>query len=179
MALEVVGALLIGALVLWLLFSPMLSRGPEVPMPREPVADEETRSGIALLALKEIEFDRATGKLSDADYETLKARYGAEALSALAQDRSEQVGEAASIDPEAMIAARLQQLRSAHGAGTVAPPPPCSSCGPRPEPDALFCSSCGRALGPAFCRSCGSALDADSRFCSACGSGFNPVKRER
>jgi RNA polymerase subunit RPABC4/transcription elongation factor Spt4 len=170
MALEVVGALLIGALVLWLVFSPMLSRGPEVLLPPEPVADEETRSGIALLALKEIEFDRATGKLSDGDYETLKTRYGAEALSALDQDRSEWVGEAACTDPETMIAARLQQLRSAHGAGTLAPPP-CSTCGPRPEPDALFCSSCGRALGPAFCVSCGSALDADSRFCSACGSG--------
>jgi hypothetical protein len=170
MVLEVVGALLIGALVLWLVFSPMLSRGPELLMPPEPVADEETRSGIALLALKEIEFDRATGKLSDGDYETLKARYGAEALSALDQDSSQRAGEAASTDPETMIAARLQQLRSAHGAGALAPPP-CSTCGPRPELDALFCSSCGRALSPAFCMSCGSALDADSRFCSACGSG--------
>ena len=75
MALEVVGALLIGALVLWMVFSPMLSRDPEIRMPPEPVADEETRSGIALLALKEIEFDRATGKLSDGDYEMLKERY--------------------------------------------------------------------------------------------------------
>ena len=138
-------------------------------MPPEPVADEETRSGIALLALKEIEFDRATGKLSDGDYEMLKERYSAEALTALDQDPTEQRGEAAATDSEMLIAARLHQLRSAHSAGTVAPPP-CPICGPRPEPDALFCSSCGRLLSPAFCVSCGSALDADGRFCSACGS---------
>jgi hypothetical protein len=30
---------------------------------------------MALAALKEIEFDRETGKLSDADYELLKTRY--------------------------------------------------------------------------------------------------------
>ena len=169
MALEVVGALLVGALVLWLVFSPMLSRGLEGRMPPEPVADEETRSGIALLALKEIEFDRATGKLSDDDYAMLKERYSKEALSALDQDGLEWGGEAASTDPETLIAARLHQLRSARGAGTV-PPPPCPSCGPRPEPDALFCSSCSRSLSPAFCVSCGSALGADSRFCTACGS---------
>lgn len=167
MLLEVVGALLIGALVLWLVFSPMLSRGQELRLPPEPVADEETRSGIALLALKEIEFDRATGKLSDDDFEMLQERYGKEALSALDQDAGASAG--SGDDPEAMIAARLRQIRSAHDAGLVAPPP-CPACGPRPEPDARFCSSCGLSLNPAFCISCGSALEAGSRFCPACGN---------
>ena len=26
-------------------------------------------------------------------------------------------------------------------------PAPCAACGPRPEPDAIYCSSCGRRLG--------------------------------
>lgn len=145
MAFEVVGALLVGALVLWIVFSPVLSRGTGIRMPPEPVADEESRSGIALLALKEIEFDQATGKLSDADYAMLKERYSREALTALDRDGRERGEEAASTDPETLIAARLQQLRSAHSAGMVAPPP-CPACGPRPESDALFCSSCGRSL---------------------------------
>ena len=38
---------------------------------------------VALRALKEIEFDRATGKLSDSDYEQLKAKYTAEAVAAM------------------------------------------------------------------------------------------------
>jgi hypothetical protein len=37
----------------------------------------------AIDALREIEFDRATGKLSDADYDSLKASYTERALTAM------------------------------------------------------------------------------------------------
>ena len=127
MALEIVGALAIAALVLWLVFEPMLG------LPRaglellEPEAPEETRRGTALLALKEIEFDRETGKLSDRDYEMLKARYSAEALSAIAEeDADTPAGSPAAIG------------------ATI---PACATCGPRLESDAVFCSACGRKLG--------------------------------
>lgn len=126
MALEIVGALAIAALVLWLVFEPVLG------LPRaglellEPEAPEETRRGTALLALKEIEFDRETGKLSDRDYDMLKARYSAEALSAIAEEDAD----APAGSPAAIVATR----------------PTCTHCGPRPETDALFCSSCGRTL---------------------------------
>jgi hypothetical protein len=169
-AIEVAAALVIGALVFWLVFAPMLTAAHEQPMPPEPIADEETRSGLALLALKEIEFDRATGKLSDEDYTALKDRYGKEALAALDRDRAEDVVVAATADPEALVAARVSQLRSAHATGRPAPPL-CPGCGPRPEPDALFCSSCGRPLARAgFCTSCGQPLVSDSRFCAGCGN---------
>ena len=45
--------------------------------------DDLSPRAVALRALKEIEFDRATGKLSDADYDSLKAKYTEEALAAL------------------------------------------------------------------------------------------------
>src|SRR5436189_6453452 len=48
--------------------------------------DDLSPRAVALRALKEIEFDRATGKLSDADYEALKAKYTVEALEALRAD---------------------------------------------------------------------------------------------
>lgn len=169
MLLEIVGALCIGSLVLWLVFEPVLSpRGAGAPLP-EPEAEEETRRGVALLALKEIEFDRATGKLSDTDYDSLKARYSQEALAALEADEDLAGRAGTTGDPEDLIAARLRQLRVAPASGQPAPPP-CPTCGPRPEPDALFCSSCGQALTmAAFCSSCGSALPPDSQFCAACG----------
>ena len=172
MALEIVGALLIGLLVLWLVFEPALGPGRAGPVIPEPEAPEETRRGIALLALKEIEFDRATGKLADRDYEMLKVRYSAEALAALGTDQAgadsgSAVGPG---DPEEMIANRLRQLRSARPVGRPAPAS-CPSCGPRPEPDALFCSACGLPLGAVnFCSSCGTALEAGSRFCAGCGN---------
>lgn len=173
MALEVVAALALGVLVLWLVFEPSLRPArsvPSTPLPPEPEAPEETRRGVALLALKEIEFDRATGKLSDRDYEMLKGRYAAEALAALEAEAAPAVsGGLDAPDPEALVSSRLQLLRSAGpaAAGTRS----CLRCGPRPEPDARFCSRCGVSLeATAFCSRCGTALDPESRFCRTCGS---------
>ncbi|MCC6244367.1 MAG: cytochrome c biogenesis protein CcsA [Gemmatimonadaceae bacterium] len=45
----------------------------------------------------------------------------------------------------------------------------CSNCGPRPEPQADYCSTCGRYLG-LNCPSCGTlVVESGARFCSACG----------
>src|SRR6266566_1222496 len=49
----------------------------------EDAADDMSPQTVALRALKEIEFDRATGKLSDSDYEQLKGKYTQEALVAM------------------------------------------------------------------------------------------------
>ena len=127
MALELVGALAIAALVLWLVFEPVLGLPRESPELLEPEAPEETRRGTALLALKEIEFDRETGKLSDRDYDLLKARYSAEALSAIAEEDSNAPPAPAALPAAAMLS--------------------CAFCGPRPEADAVYCSNCGRGLG--------------------------------
>ena len=69
------------------------------------------RESPAVDALRDLEFDRETGKISDSDYEQLKTRYTSQALAA---------------------------MRS--GA------PVCERCGATMEPDAGFCSNCGRAL---------------------------------
>ena len=128
------------------MLQPLLAVPRSRPAVFEPLDPEETPKGVALTALKEIEFDRETGKLSDADYEFLKAKYTSQALEALrAEKASGEVG-----DVEAMIAARVQSLRSA---ATLTPPTlspdiarSCPSCGPRPETDAVFCSTCGARL---------------------------------
>lgn len=104
----IVGTLLaIGALcfVLWPVLVPSLS----------PMYAAQTRIAApdyAVDALRELEFDRATGKISDADYASLKARYTNKALTVMrAGDR--------------LV---------------------CDRCGPRPEPDAAYCSNCGAPL---------------------------------
>jgi ribosomal protein L40E len=66
----------------------------------------------AVDALREIEFDKATGKLSDTDYAELKSSYTQRAL---------------------------VMMRSTGS-------PVCDTCGARPEPDAQFCSNCGRRI---------------------------------
>jgi hypothetical protein len=122
--------------------------------------DDLSPQAVALRALKEIEFDRATGKLSDADYDSLKAKYTEEALAAM---REELTPGASPGIPEPRAVARGQ---------SAAPPPACPVDGPRPEADAVFCSACGRRLGtaPGYCTCCGSALEPDARYCNRCGS---------
>ena len=168
MSLEIIAATVVGLAAVWLILQPLLLPGPARTAVYEPPDPEETPKGVALAALKEIEFDRETGKLSDEDYAFLKAKYTGAALDAL---RAEAPAAVASSDVEVLIAARVRALRSAQ---TSAPPgaPSCSPCGPRPEGDAAFCSSCGQRLREGgACAGCGAALGAGSRFCTECGAG--------
>lgn len=134
MALELLAAALLGLIVLALVLGPLFEAG-RAPDPGwlEPLDPEETRRGVALIALKEIDFDRATGKLSDADYETLKARYTGEALAAL-QDDDANGPDAV----EALIADRVRGL----AAGTRY----CTACGTQLEAGVRFCTECGERM---------------------------------
>ncbi len=85
--------------------------------PNSGVKQARIRSTTAVDALREIEFDHATGKLSESDYSQLKARYTEQALTV---------------------------MRHEADGGSVAI---CPNCGPRPEAKAAFCSNCGRTLG--------------------------------
>jgi hypothetical protein len=172
MILEAIAAALVGLAVVALIIGPLTRPGVAAPPGAdEPDELEDTPKGVALTALREIEFDRATGKLSDEDYHALKAKYTAEALAIL---RAEERGRPAAFaeepapaaeppaDPvEALVAERVRRIQ----AGAIR----CPSCGPRPESDALFCSSCGRSLATGGCIECGAPLVPGSRFCESCG----------
>ncbi len=108
----------------------------------------------AIVALREIEFDRATGKLSDADYGELHARYTARALEAMR-------GVGASVGADDPVEAAVRAYRARQKS--------CETCGPRPESDALYCSTCGHYL-PGVCASCGSDVrEPAAAFCTTCG----------
>ena len=135
----------------------------------------------AIDALREIEFDRATGKLSDDDYSALKAEYTRSALVELRAREgsvSENVG-AASVPTDVGTEAPAPNGPLAGLVGEAAEDAvrryravrrTCETCGPRPEPDPAYCSSCGKYLR-VTCAHCGAAVDAPaSRFCANCGS---------
>jgi hypothetical protein len=112
---------------------------------------------VAVAALREIEFDRATGKLSDADYAQLKEQYTRQALASMRRGGAVGLEAPAEDDVEAAIRAYRSDR------------PDCEHCGPRPEIDAVFCSNCGRYL-PGKCEQCGRQVDEiGARFCAACG----------
>jgi hypothetical protein len=172
---EAIAAALVALAVVSVIVGPLTRPGMAMPAGAdEPEDVDDTPKGIALAALREIEFDRATGKLSDEDYSDLKARYTAEALTVLRAEGAAEAGAtalgsspappASPHDPvEAMIAERVRRLKET---GVR-----CPGCGPRPESDALFCSSCGRSLTVGGCTSCGAPLVPGSRFCESCGTG--------
>jgi hypothetical protein len=107
----------------------------------------------AIDALREIEFDRATGKLSDGDYAALKASYTERALGELRAEPA--AGD--DVAEVAVAAYRRQRGR-------------CPVHGVRPEPDALYCNECGRYLSGA-CADCGTTVtEAGARYCTGCGA---------
>ncbi len=122
-------------------------------MSTETVREKE----LAVAALREIEFDRATGKLSDADYAQLKQRYTERAIAAMrAEDAGAKVGAPEDEIEAAVLAWRARQPR-------------CTTCGPRPEADAVYCSTCGSYLA-GRCAHCGAPVpEPGARFCSRCG----------
>ncbi|MES2125105.1 MAG: zinc ribbon domain-containing protein [Gemmatimonadota bacterium] len=124
---EALAAGVVGVALLWLVLQPLVLPGVVVASPAELPDPEETPRGQALLALKEIEFDRATGKLSDEDYAALHTRYTASALAALA------AAPGAEDRVEAMIAEHAAQLDG---------PSFCSACGTRLPAGARFCPQC-------------------------------------
>jgi hypothetical protein len=115
----------------------------------------------AILALREIEFDRATGKLSESDYAELKSTYSARALRELRVQGAGGTAAAALAEPLDAIEARVRAFRLTHRE--------CASCGLRPEPDAIYCSTCGAYL-ESGCPRCGAAIaESSAVFCSTCG----------
>jgi hypothetical protein len=156
MLLESIAAVLVGIAGLLLVLGPLLRPTRWKPAAPEPLDPEETPRGIALTALKEIDFDRETGKLSESDYQFLKAKYTAAALEAM---RSEaQSGERASAPAQPTVSPEIAALTLRTVGNLIRPT--CRTCGPRPEPDAVFCSTCGLHLAATVER-------ADSRAASA------------
>lgn len=158
----VLGTLLaVGALafVLYPLFFDVPRR---VVRRRTAPTDESVSSAIR--ALREIEFDRATGKLSDADYAELRVDYGNRAVSEMRASSARPVASGAPADP---VEARVRAMRESHRE--------CKTCGMRPERDAVYCSTCGSYLDER-CGSCGrEVVESGAGFCSHCGAGLGAV----
>jgi hypothetical protein len=158
LALALGTALALGAAAVVL--RPLLGETLVVPPPDPALTPAPPAQASAVEALREIEFDRATGKLSDADYAALRATYTREALAELRAKDAGAAPPAAGADDAVETALRAFRARAAR----------CPEHGPRPETDARFCSDCGRFLAGA-CPACGAeAAEPGQRFCRDCGT---------
>ncbi len=131
------------------------------------IAESESPKIQALLALREIEFDRATGKLSETDYATLRQRYASQALEAIQEEQRAESGERDEEELDAKAEAAVARIKAQRGT-------PCPTCDHELEPGAVYCSRCGRSLLVADaaprCWICGTDLPSNAKFCDHCGS---------
>jgi hypothetical protein len=130
----IVAVLALIALV-WVLGPIRRSFSGEADPGSQPVEEAVALKDAALTAMVDIENERELGKLSDADFDVLRAEYEREALAAL------RALEAAEIDDaddrlEAEIAAMKARL------GGVSSPSTCPECGADRAPGRP-CPSCG------------------------------------
>ncbi len=134
------GAAMVAAAVVIFIVQPV-AKGIHASLERaeDELTETEARKRVALLALRDVEYDYLAGKLDDDDYRSLKGELTAEALAALEADEKakEQVG---SVGPED-LEAEIRALRTALHEGVA-----CSDCGYVNEPGSRFCSACGHAL---------------------------------
>lgn len=116
--------------------------------------------------LQEIELDYAMGKLSEDDYRALVARYARSDPRELERGTSPLAADSG-VGPSAG-AVELEREAEAMVKHARGPIVTCPECGPRPEPQATYCSNCGRYLHR--CSSCGQEVVAAlARYCSNCG----------
>jgi hypothetical protein len=107
----VLGAALVAGIIVVVIL-PLLTPGYRRAHPMASPRDATESDAVpAIDALREIEFDRATGKLSDTDYAELRATYAPRALAEIRQSERPPIRQcgtclAAISDPDARFCAR-------------------------------------------------------------------------
>jgi hypothetical protein len=164
-------------------------------------AEEEQKRAV-LRALKDLEYERSVGKISEEDYHEYSARYRAEAKR-LIQSLDENLAEARkqverelerrvakleqpieedeANDAPAVVPAVVEAKSSPENSPPIAAKSPekalreCTACHTRNELDARFCKSCGAGMaGPdeRLCRACPARFPQTSSECPDCGTTY-------
>lgn len=121
-----------------------LKHSNELPVQREAI----------LAALRDLDFDFKTGKISEKDYQPLRAQLLAEAAQFIEAEKKgdEQL--------EQMIQSQRKVKRQENK---------CPHCEAPVWAGQRFCSKCGFELNTELCPSCGKKIQSRDLFCSSCG----------
>jgi hypothetical protein len=118
----------------------------------QPEAQRET----VLAALRDLDFDYKTGKVSDEDYQPLRTQLMMEAAQYIEAEEKEEH------QLEDLIRARRTMQLQSHLK--------CQHCDSPIQADQHFCSKCGAAVNNEKCPFCGKYIGVDDLFCPSCGS---------
>lgn len=146
-SLYILGAILL-LLLVGVILAPLLEREP----PDRDLEDlpPEERYEATLEALRELEFEYQTEKLSDEEYGRLRAHYGRLALGA--EEEMERDVEGAGEEIAAAASSGAREPASATGGGEGATP-----------------AGAAAAEDRGTCDACGGSVPAGARFCPRCG----------
>lgn len=164
----VVAALLSLAALAYVVWPLVTSRPAPVVVENDRLTELIGRKDAVLTAIKDLEFDYLTGKLSDEDYQRLDQRLRRQAIG-LIQQIEKLAPESAVMDErlEAEIA-RLRKTQDRAPVVTVSQPLVATVAGvesaPRTEPAGPATS------GPRFCTACGNPVQPSHKFCARCGA---------
>ena len=138
-------AALLAVAVVAFVISPIIQRR-HAPMSTEgdDLTDALARKRVALMALRDAEYDFATGKVDQQDYDALRQELSAQALNALNDAEgleSRDAEPAAPMSSDDAIEAEIAQVRASLASGVT-----CGPCGQVNRQGSNFCTGCGRPL---------------------------------
>jgi len=144
-----IGAAGLAALFFYRMLAPLVA--PQTDLERQPMSerlrlDLEREKALTLRSIKELEFDRAMGKVSPQDFDVMAARLRSRALGIMRQL------EAGSLAYRDVIEKELAKRIGRKAAPTAVPAAITAgmcACGTKNDRDARFCKSCGAKLGAA------------------------------
>jgi hypothetical protein len=142
------------------------------------------RKRAALRGLKDLELEHALGKIDDADYAELSARYREQAKAILREldldvsprrERAEEIVKnyLAKRGVRSKAEDAPAPAKEKDGSPVSAPRShtriACRACGVTNERDAAFCKGCGARLRSFECAACSTVNEPDAAFCKKCG----------
>jgi len=173
-----------GLAALWQSLRGVLGGGPAAigefgsQVPKRVALEVEKRT--LLRSLKDIEFDRDLGKISDDDFQRLNKAYRRRAKKVLqlldhdlephleraAREVADAMGQKSDGPSRAGAARRDKRKKATASADALI----CPSCGTSNDADAAHCKGCAARLAPIDCAKCGKTNDPDAKFCKSCAS---------
>ncbi|MCO6453488.1 MAG: zinc-ribbon domain-containing protein [Caldilineales bacterium] len=165
----IIASILIGlallAVTLYFVFSP-LQRRANVPLfTGQGLEIEQTPKRETLLAaLRDLEFDHSTGKLTDEDYQAIRADLMRRTVAAPRTDEGNTMLDA---QIEAAVLSYRRDKRSVNN---------CTACGAELTSGSRFCAACGAPVAVTYhCSHCGKSYSKGDAFCSLCGLSLHQV----
>jgi len=146
--------------VVWPLVAPAAAAGPDMLGGRTRAALDREKAAV-LRAIKELEFDRAMGKVSEADFQDMSGRLRARAVRLIKQLDTGSAGYRELIERELAARRAAAEGRPAAAAALEATASPRAVPPAPPEPQANASLTCG---------GCGTLNDPDAQFCKQCGN---------